>query len=295
MNAIVKTSAPVEQNQGLIPRNMQDAMQLASMMARGKMMPEHLRNDGDALMVIEQAMRWNMSPFAVAQNTFSIKGKLLFAGTIVAAAIENSGAIQGLMDYQFSGEGQMRMVTVSATRRGESAPRSVDVVLKDAVTSNEIWKKQPDQQLVYHGSRVWARRWTPGVMLGVYTPEEWRDAPVDTYQGTTLDHRPEPAAPASAAPKRRSAREWLDNLAINLAAAQTQADVDAIATADDVVKVAALWGPENNNGDAEKNKRNAANLADLNALMAEALARVKETPHEPATADIDEIFPGDRP
>jgi hypothetical protein len=107
------------------------------------------------------------------------------------------------------------------------------------------------------------------------------------------------AAPAAAPPsptKRtgRNPREWLDNLALNLAAAQTKADVDTIATSDDVVKVTALWAPENDNGDAEKNRRNAANLADLNALMAEAWARVKETPHDPETGEVDD-FPGATP
>ena len=32
---------------------------------------------------------------------------------------------------------------------------------------------QPDQQLAYHGSRVWARRHAPELMLGVYSPEEF--------------------------------------------------------------------------------------------------------------------------
>jgi hypothetical protein len=172
-------------------------MQLAEMMARGKLMPDHLKNAGDALMVIEQAMRWQMSPFAVAQSTFNIKGKLLFAGALVAAAIENSGAIQGLIDYQFSGSGDTRMVTVIATRRGETEPKTVEVMLKDARTENGIWKKQPDQQLCYHGARVWGRRWAPGVMLGVYSPEEL-EAPAERHSGPTIDATAEEAPPAPA-------------------------------------------------------------------------------------------------
>lgn len=247
MNAIVPASSQqASTSLGLVPRNMQEAMQLAEMMARGKMMPEHLKNSGDALMVVEQAMRWNMSPFAVAQSTFNIKGKLLFAGTIVAAAIENSGAIQGLMDYQFSGEGQNRKVTVSALRRGEAEPRTVEVVLKDAVTGNDIWKKQPDQQLVYHGARVWARRWTPGVMLGVYTPEEWREQPPDNFAGTTINAEPlsngqiigdEIPARVMDQPKR-TVKQFLDELQNEMseamAAEDPRAEFDTIMTREDV-------------------------------------------------------------
>jgi len=36
-----------------------------------------------------------------------------------------------------------------------------------------VWQTQPDQQLMYHGVRVWARRHTPELMLGVYSPEEF--------------------------------------------------------------------------------------------------------------------------
>lgn len=204
MNAIVPTGAS---QGGLIPHNMSEAMQLAEMMSRGKMMPEHLRNPGDALMVVEQAMRWNMSPFAVAQSTFNIKGKLLFAGIIVAAAIENSSAISGLLDYQFSGEGASRKITVSATRRGETQPRTIEVSLKDARTTNDIWNKQPDQQLVYHGVRVWARRWTPGVILGVYTPEEWPATARDTFSGTTIDATPERPVEAVQSPSLESTQK----------------------------------------------------------------------------------------
>jgi hypothetical protein len=178
MNALAKTDTnthgTIVTSNPMAPRSMNDAIRLAELMCQGKMVPQHLQNSpGDCLMVIEQAMRWNMSPFAVAQCTSSIKGKLMFEGKLVAAAVENSGAIVGLMDYVFSKAGNERTITVSAIRRGESEPRTVDVALKDVVTDNGMWKKQPDQQLVYSGARVWARRWTPGVMLGVYTPEEF--------------------------------------------------------------------------------------------------------------------------
>jgi hypothetical protein len=174
----------------MIPTTMDGAVRLAKAMSDAKMLPDHLRGSpGDCLMVVEQAMRWNMSPFAVAQCTSSVKGKLMFEGKLVAAAIEESGAIIGLIDYQFSGEGENRRVTVSATRKGETEPKTVEVVLKNVATNNEIWKKQPDQQLCYSGVRVWGRRWTPGVMLGVYSDEEYETTSKerDYFNGETID------------------------------------------------------------------------------------------------------------
>ena len=196
MNAIVPASTQTQGNSNpLAPQSFDQAIRLAEMMAKGKLVPSHLQSSpADCLLVVEQAMRWGMSPFAVAQCTSVIKTKLMFEGKLVAAAIESSGAIIGNMDYTFSGSGAERTITVSATRRGETTPRTVEVKLKDAKTDNGMWTKQPDQQLVYHGARVWGRRWTPGVVLGVYSREEFGadGVPVDTFAGQTIDGAAEP-------------------------------------------------------------------------------------------------------
>ena len=168
MNALTTVSTT-----SLVPHNMDEALRLAEFMAKARTVPKHLQDSpGDCLMVVELAMRWGMSPFAVAQGTSVISGKLMLEGKMVAAAVETSGAIVGHIDYSYAGEGEARAITVSATRRGETNPRTVTVTLKEAKTNNEMWKRQPDQQLAYHGVRVWARRWTPSVILGVYSREE---------------------------------------------------------------------------------------------------------------------------
>jgi len=167
----------------LVPQNMDEAIRLARAMAEAKMVPRHLQGDvGSCLMVIEQAMRWNMSPFAVAQCTSNIGGKLMYEGKLVAAAVESIGAIQGHFDFEYSGEGEARQVTVSARRMGESNPRQLTVKLKDAKTKNEWWDRQPDQQLAYSSVRSWARRYTPSALLGVYSPEE-----IDRSTGRTIE------------------------------------------------------------------------------------------------------------
>jgi hypothetical protein len=184
MNAIMTTG-----NNALTPTSMESAIQLAEMMARGKLVPSHLHNSpGDCLMVIEASMRWQMSPFAVAQCTSVIQGKLMFEGKLVAAALNASGILSSRLDYEFSGAGQQRAVIVRGTLRGETKPREVTVFLADAKTSNSLWTKQPDQQLVYAGTRVWARRHAPEVMLGVYAPEEFDRA--EPFNGPTIEAEP---------------------------------------------------------------------------------------------------------
>jgi len=229
MNAITTTGG---NSSGLIPQNLGDAMRLAEMMAKGKMVPEHLRNPSDMLMVIEQACRWQMSPFAVAQCTAVVRGRISYEGKLVAAAVQSSGILSGRINYVFSGEGAARAVTASATIKGEDKPREVVVTLASARTDNEHWKKSPDQMLTYHAARVWARRHTPEVMLGIYSPEEFNQEPHrDTFAGPTIEHAtpvaPEPAVGA-AQTKRQTSAEWLDEIDMEVAAARTADEVDEI-------------------------------------------------------------------
>lgn len=305
MNAQNKALAVAPQastSTGIVPQNMDQAIRLAEMMARGKMIPDHLRNSpGDCLMVVEQAMRWRMSPFAVAQCTSSVKGKLMFEGKLTAAAVETSGAIVGGFDYQFSGSGPERKIIVSARRVGEKEARSVEVTWKDAATSNEYWKKQPDQQLVYHGTRVWARRWTPSVMLGVYSPEEFNVAEPgpDSFAGTTISGtaevvsqgKPPAASVATVESQHRTVAEmkawcqahgekptwgrFLDALERELCAAHTRDEVDAIVFRDDVEKAAQTV----QNG----------NKARLDAIVKDALDRTDDGRMAPHAEDD---FPG---
>ena len=199
---------------GLVPTGMDQAVRLAEIMAKGRLVPSHFHNQpGDCLMVIEQAMRWGMSPFAVAQSTSVIQGKLMFEGKLVAAAIQSSGILDGRLTFDYSGEGEARTITVGGTMRGETKPRTIDVRLKDARTANKLWTAQPDQQLAYHGSRVWGRRHAPEVMLGVYSPEEMSSPVVDEHPGPTITVQPEPLAPEA---PRMTIRGFLDALEMDL-------------------------------------------------------------------------------
>lgn len=283
MNAIV--SATPASSVGLMPANIDQALRLADMMATAKLVPMHLQGKpGDCLLVIEQAMRWGMSPFAVAQATSVISGKLMFEGKLVSAAINASGILSSRMAYDFDGDGSARAVTASATIRGEKTPRTIRCTLAEAKTTNQLWTKQPDQQLVYFSTRAWARRHAPEVMLGVYAPEEFADQ-ANTFTGQTIEaEAPAQSAPhkamasamaAPAAPKPRTRRDFLNELHATLDACHTIEEVDEIAQSDQVIA-------------AIKSFTNGS-LTELNALLAEAIDRTRPDPdHETAESVMAE-------
>ena len=185
MNAMVPHAGT-----SLVPQNMREAMDMAAMVAKTPFLPRELQNLGGAMFVIEQAMRWNMSVYAVAMETSFISGKPMFSGKLVAAAVQSIGGIVGRLTYDYSGQGDDRTVIVRGTMRGEPAPRGVTVRVCDVKTSNKYWTTQPDQQLAYSGARVWARRHAPEVMLGVSSEEEFE--PKVPFHGTTIEGTTEP-------------------------------------------------------------------------------------------------------
>ncbi len=244
MNAIVPASSAG--GSGMIPTDMGAAIRLAEMMSTSRLVPAHLqKSPGDCLMVVELAMRFRMSPFAVAQCTSVIQGKMMLEGKLVAAAVNTApGVLEGRLAYDFSGVNDTRAVTVRGTMLGETEPREMTVTLKEAKTTNALWTKQPDQQLVYFGTRAWARRHAPEVMLGVYSPEEFPAADIparDTFAGPTIEHAHEQAAEQTkplVERKPMTSRQWLDELDADMAIAIAEGTdaVDAILARADVQK-----------------------------------------------------------
>jgi hypothetical protein len=296
MNAMIPATAGG--GSGMIPTDMTAAMRLAEMMSTGRLVPTHLqKSPGDCLMVVELAMRFRMSPFAVAQCTSVISGKLMLEGKLVAAAINSSGVLEDRLSYDFAGVNDTREVTVRGTMRGETSPREMTVSLKEARTSNALWTKQPDQQLVYFATRAWARRHAPEVMLGVYSPEEFpADGVRDTFAGPTLEHTAAPVAspipnqvaeqgvtgaiPTIDHPRKKTVTQWLDALALELAGCEGGEEVDAILAREDVQQ-------------AQDRLRNGA--ADrLNHMIHAAIARTAAT--ETSAPDDDGLYaPGEDP
>lgn len=141
---------------------------VANLMAHSALVPVHLREKpADCWLVVAQAVRWRMDPFAVAQHTFVTQGKLGYEGKLVAAVVNSSPNVTGKLDYAYEGTGDARRITVTGILRGETTARSITGTVKEWRTGNEKWAKMPDQMLSYRGAREWARRHMPEALLGV--------------------------------------------------------------------------------------------------------------------------------
>lgn len=201
-NNIVAYQPPAPPSLGpLLPNSIGEAIQVAELMAKARMVPDHLRGSvADCFLVVNQARLWRMDPFSLAQGTSFIHGKMMYEGKVIAAVVHSLGNLSSRLSYEFEGAGDNRTVVVSGTLRGEDKARTVSVKLKDARTSNKVWQTQPDQQLAYHGARVWARRHVPEVIQGVYAPEEFPEPTMRDVTPPKVEPPAPPAPPTTAKP-----------------------------------------------------------------------------------------------
>jgi hypothetical protein len=174
---------------------------LAGMMAKMGTMPAHLAGKpADCFRIVVQAAKWRMDPFAVAECTSLVHGKMCYEGKLVAAVLQAMGAIEGRLDYAIEGSGQNASITVTGTPKG-GKPKSLKGTVKEWRTTGNgsPWDKQPETQLVYRGTRQWARMYAPEAILGVYTPDEFDGEPIDVTATATV--RPATPEPARTAPE----------------------------------------------------------------------------------------------
>lgn len=163
------------------------AQQISEVMHTASILPDHLRTRkvagkvidlskeeirANCVLIVNQALRWGVDPFAILSSTFVIGGNLGFDGKLIATIVNKLGGLSEKLSYSFSGEGQNLTVTVSGKLQGEDTPREVKVCVKDAKTDNQIWVKDPEQKLCYTGATRWARRHCPHVLLGIISDDE---------------------------------------------------------------------------------------------------------------------------
>jgi phage recombination protein Bet len=182
---------------------------------------------------------------------------------------------------------------------------------RDTASPNAMWRKRPYGQLAKCCEAQALRMAFPDETGATATVEEMDGK---SFDGPTIDAIPTPQGnvqPAELdhpkaevfdrrdainteiplspqAPPKRTARQWLDDLRMRVAQCQTTAELDHIATSEEVRK-------------ASQHFKNGA-LTELNEIMADAMQRLSEHADaagtepteaaEPVLADADEMFPG---
>jgi len=169
--------------------NMMEVMEFAKMLAISKeAVPQHLRGEpGICLAVCIQALEWRFSPFAVANKSYVVNGRLAWESQLVHAVIEQRAPLVGRIRHSYEGEGDERRCIVSGRARGEKEDLiyTSPPIGKITPKNSPLWKTKPDLQLYYNASRDWCRVYFPDVLLGVFSEDELRDSEGDMPRDVT--------------------------------------------------------------------------------------------------------------
>lgn len=182
----------------LSPTSFEKAMQIAELMAKCGTLPAHIKgNPSDCFRIVIQAAKWKIDPFAVAECTSLVHGRMCFEGKLVASVLQSMNAIEGKLKYEHKGDGQNMSIVVTGTPRG-GTPVSITGSVKEWRTRTykdnkelpNAWDKDPFSMLVYRGTRQWTRVYCPEVIMGIYTPDEMEE--IKEVEGTVIPEAKEP-------------------------------------------------------------------------------------------------------
>lgn len=182
---------------------------IAKVMASSSMIPETLRTFGqkdnkqdlpfeqvlsNCFLVVNQAARWGMDPFAVISCCAVVHGRLSYEGKLVSAVLAAKLGVQ--LHHHFTGDPATDGFRIYILDR----PFTDDVIglLKPGVSIPGLrlwdgsvgeWKtagagtpwtpKNYKRMLIYRGARDWTRVYEPAILLGVYTDDELEDLAED--------------------------------------------------------------------------------------------------------------------
>jgi len=193
---------------------------IAKTMAAASLIPDHLRLDknkqplapevvaANCFLIVNQSLRWGFDPFAVAPETYVVGGKLAYQGKLVAAAVNALAGIEGRLSYEHFGQAGTDGfgVVVSARFPGDAKDRTVSVTVGQCKTTNDMWKRDPEQKLIYTGVVKWARRHCPEVVLGIASDDD-EAPPMRTAEGRVVGEESPPEVVAAAAKALTAAAE----------------------------------------------------------------------------------------
>lgn len=176
-------------------------MRIATLMAECSLIPESLyavRKDNkveflppktviaNCYLVVSYAERIGFDPFLVAQSCSVVRGRLMFEGKLIAAALDSQLGVA--LDYQFgTWDVDTESCIVGAEGKGDALGIRVTGWMPDGSTkivdgSVGTWKTTGDKSpwrpgsfkrmLRYRGAREWARAHKPSIMLGFAADDE---------------------------------------------------------------------------------------------------------------------------
>ena len=163
---------------------------VAQAFAASALVPETFRKrPNDCFIACQLAIRLRVDPFMLMQKLYVVHGRPGMEAQLVTALLNASGKIDGVVRYEFSGEGDdygcLAYVVDSHTGERVDGPKVAWKTVKgegwDKPKGNQKskWQTMPEQMFRYRAASFLVKAHYPEVMMGLQTREELEDSIVD--------------------------------------------------------------------------------------------------------------------
>jgi hypothetical protein len=195
MNAITKQTTGF----ALQPASLQEAMQMADMLAKSQMVPKCYQNKPqDTLVAMMMGSELGLNPIQSLQNIAVINGKPAIYGDALLALVQNHPKFGG---HEEAFDDQTMTATCTVWRKGEQKAHSVSFSQADAQRAGlwgkaGPWTQYPKRMLMWRARGYALRDKFADALGGLITVEEAQDMPVERELNPRPTAQPEPARPA---------------------------------------------------------------------------------------------------
>lgn len=173
-------------SRGLTPSTLDEAWRYATALSRTSFVPEAYRGKpDDCLIAIDTAMRLNVAPLMLLQNSYIVHGRPGMEAKLVIALVNNSGGFTDPLEYEVEGDDPAEKsyrVRAFATRASTGKVLYGPWITWSIVKaegwdgkSGSKWKTMPGLMFAYRAAAWFARIHCPEVLMGMQTVDELED------------------------------------------------------------------------------------------------------------------------
>lgn len=159
---------------------MEKAYKFSEIIAQADIIPSHYRGKpANVFIAVQSALRMNLDPMMVMQNTFVISGKLGMNSAFAISLANGSGCLKSGITYDIEGSEDSLKVTAKATLKSSGVEISYSIGMKEAMaegwTKNPKYSSLPELMLRYRAATLLIRTHMPEVLNGMHMTEELED------------------------------------------------------------------------------------------------------------------------
>jgi hypothetical protein len=168
---------------------MEKALKFSEIMAQADIIPTHYRGKpANVFIAVQSALRMNLDPMQIMQNTFVISGKLGMVTAFAISLANQSGLFDSGIRYRIDGSGENLKVTAYTNLKKTGEEISYTITMKEARaegwTKNAKYQSLPELMLRYRAATLLIRTHVPEVLNGMHMVEEIEDTVIATKDVT---------------------------------------------------------------------------------------------------------------